>query len=121
MEAFRATLEELEEADLMLHVADASHPECLQQIQAVEGILAELGLQETPVLLLLNKVDALAPEQREAMQEAFPDALFISAATKEGLEALSARIVQRIDWSSNVSEPAPPIPLEENHDESFPS
>ena len=121
VEAFRATLEELEEADLMLHVADASHLECLQQIQAVEGILAELGLKETPVLLLLNKVDALAPEQREAMQEAFPDALFISAATKEGLEALSARIVQRIDWSSNVSEPAPPIPLEENHDESFPS
>ncbi|WP_245576353.1 GTPase HflX [Desulfovibrio cuneatus] len=121
VEAFRATLEELEEADLMLHVADASHPECLQQIQAVEGILAELGLQETPVLLLLNKVDALAQEQREVMQEAFPDALFISAATREGLEALSARIVQRIDWTRTVSEPALPTPLEENHDESFPS
>lgn len=121
VEAFRATLEELEEADLLLHVADASHPECLQQIQAVETILAELGLQETPVLLLLNKVDALNPEQREAMQEAFPEALFISAATREGLEVLSARIVQRIDWTRTVSAPETPIPLEENYDESFPS
>ena len=121
VEAFRATLEELEEADLMLHVADASHPECLQQIQAVETILAELGLQETPVLLLLNKVDALNSEQRDAMQEAFPEALFISAATREGLEALSARIVQRIDWTRTVSPIDPPTSLEESYDESFPS
>ena len=61
MDAFRATLEELEAADLLVHVADASHPDLLQQISAVETILAEMELDRVPRLLVSNKWDQLRP------------------------------------------------------------
>jgi GTP-binding protein HflX len=60
-QAFRATLEELDEADLLLHVVDAADPDCEQQIAAVERILTDLGLAETPRMLVMNKVDLLEP------------------------------------------------------------
>jgi GTPase len=59
--AFRATLEELRSADLLLHVVDVSHPHFEEQIAAVEGLLKELGLDETPVLTVFNKQDQVAP------------------------------------------------------------
>ena len=59
-QAFRATLEELREADLLLHLVDAADPDHEQQIAAVERILQDLGLGETPRLLVLNKIDLLA-------------------------------------------------------------
>ncbi|HEY2903145.1 MAG TPA: GTPase HflX, partial [Polyangia bacterium] len=59
--AFRATLEELDEADLLLHVVDAADPDNEQQIAAVERILTDLGLAETPRLLVMNKIDRLEP------------------------------------------------------------
>ena len=64
--AFRATLEELDDADLLLHVADLADPSCEEQIRAVEKLLGELGLAEKPVLRVLNKVDLLASDEREA-------------------------------------------------------
>ena len=103
VEAFRATLEELAEADILLHVADASHPELKSQIKAVESILSRLELEETPMLLVLNKVDKLSPEDRLAMQEAYPEAVLVSAATGEGLHNLAAILVNRIDWQSGAS------------------
>src|SRR3954454_9288495 len=62
--AFRATLEELDEADLLLHVVDAADPDREQQIAAVETILGDLGLGETPRLLVLNKIDLVPEEER---------------------------------------------------------
>jgi GTP-binding protein HflX len=62
--AFRATLEELDEADLLLHVVDAADPAHEQQIAAVETILADLGLAETPRILVMNKIDLLPAEER---------------------------------------------------------
>ena len=62
--AFRATLEELDEADLLLHVVDAGDPAREQQIAAVETILGDLGLGETPRLLVLNKIDLVPEEER---------------------------------------------------------
>ena len=62
--AFRATLEELDEADLLLHVVDAADPAHEQQIAAVEAILTELGLAETPRFLVMNKIDLLSPDER---------------------------------------------------------
>ena len=59
--AFRATLEELDEADLLLHVVDAADPARDQQTAAVETILADLGLAETPRILVMNKIDLLPP------------------------------------------------------------
>ncbi len=99
IEAFRATLEELEEADLLLHVADASHPELDMQLTAVDTILESLSLQDTSRLLVLNKSDRLDEPTREVLRQVHPDAVLVSGSTGEGLEKLSAAIVSRIDWT----------------------
>ncbi|MFQ9490847.1 MAG: hypothetical protein ACLR0N_07850 [Bilophila wadsworthia] len=88
-EAFQATLEELEAADLLLHVADASHPELDRQIAAVDGILADMELNEVPRVLILNKWDRLEDEMRDILRDRWPDALPISAETRDGLNVLS--------------------------------
>jgi GTP-binding protein HflX len=80
-QAFRATLEELDEADLLLHVVDAADPDREQQTAAVEAILADLGLAETPRLLVMNKID-LVPVEEQASRlrnEAGLPAVAISA------------------------------------------
>jgi GTP-binding protein HflX len=59
VEAFKATLEEVAEADILLHVIDASHPDIEQQVEAVKGILAELGLNQKRIISVLNKVDKI--------------------------------------------------------------
>jgi GTP-binding protein HflX len=76
--AFRATLEELDEADLLLHVVDASDPDRDQHIAAVERILADLGLGETPRLMVYNKADRIAPEER-ALLDSLPGTVAIAA------------------------------------------
>lgn len=87
-EAFRATLEELEAADMLLHVADASHPDVLLQISAVESILEDMELAHLPRRLILNKWDLLAVHARAELADAFPAALPLSAKTGEGCKAL---------------------------------
>lgn len=106
VEAFRATLEELEEADLLLHVADASHPELEQQLKAVDDILARLELHETPRLLVLNKTDALGddPDEesgltpRRILEERYPGAHCISAVSGDGLPELSKAIADAVGY-----------------------
>lgn len=105
IEAFRATLEELEEADLLLHVADASHPELDMQLLAVETILENLSLQDTPRLLVLNKSDLLDDAAKAALAAMHRNAVFVSAATGEGLAELSAAVVSRIDWPQQTALP----------------
>ena len=87
-DAFRATLEELEAADLLLHVADASHPDLLQQISAVETILTEMELDRMPRLMILNKWDQLEAPARAELADAFPHALTISAKKGDGCKTL---------------------------------
>jgi len=94
--AFRATLEELDDADLLLHVADAADPHLDAHVKAVEKILGDLGLQETPRLLVLNKVDRLRPGEGEAAAMA-RGGVAISAATRTGLPELLHRC-DRILW-----------------------
>lgn len=91
-EAFRATLEELEAADLLIHVADASHPERERQFEAVENVLADLDLHDIPRLVLLNKWDAVDAEARAVLLETWPDALPVSALTGEGLDRVSKAV-----------------------------
>ncbi|WP_241159599.1 GTPase HflX [Desulfovibrio sp. ZJ200] len=91
-DAFRATLEELDAADLLVHVADASHPDLLQQIAAVEAILAEMELNRVPRLLVLNKWDQLEAPARAELADAFPTALPVSAKSGEGLKSLLAQL-----------------------------
>ncbi len=95
-EAFQATLEELYCADLLLHVADASHEDLNQQIEAVETILLELGLAEKPRLLLLNKSDRLDSEARLVLKATYPNAIFISGKNAQGLNILMERLEQEL-------------------------
>jgi GTP-binding protein HflX len=94
--AFRATLEELHDADLLLHVVDAADPRMDDRAGAVEAILRDLGLADKPRLLVLNKIDRLAPGQGEALAH-LRDGVAVSAAEKRGLEELLRRC-DRILW-----------------------
>ncbi|HEY0779638.1 MAG TPA: GTPase HflX, partial [Gemmatirosa sp.] len=91
--SFRATLEETREADLLLHVIDASHPGWEEQRAVVEDVLADIGVRDTPVLYVFNKIDALDPDVVEAMRarEAHADApaVFVSAHAPDGLRPLA--------------------------------
>ena len=84
--AFRATLEELDEADVLLHVVDASNPDWPRQMQAVDATLLELHLEQKPRRIVFNKCDAVQSGQLPSL----PDALYVSASTGEGIEALKA-------------------------------
>jgi len=90
--SFRATLEETRDADLLLHVVDASHPLWEEQRMVVDQVLVELGLAEQPVLLVFNKIDLLPEEALLALQERVtalvPNAVFVSAAAEDGLAPL---------------------------------
>jgi GTP-binding protein HflX len=91
--AFRATLEEVIEADLIVHVRDISHPDSEAQAQDVADVLAGLGLADehrrTAMLTVWNKIDALPPEEREALAERAGEAgIAVSALTGDGIEAL---------------------------------
>ncbi|MBN2799345.1 MAG: GTPase HflX [Deltaproteobacteria bacterium] len=87
VQAFRATLEELDEANLMLHVMDASDIEREHHKASVEGVLKDLGLEETPVVLVWNKADRVAPEELEAILRTY-GGVAVSALTGEGTQAL---------------------------------
>jgi GTPase len=97
VDAFAATLEEALEADLILHVADASAPEeeLIEQLHAVDEVLAEIGAAERPRLLVLNKVDLLDDAGRRELSFRHPRAVQISAATGEGLDDLAEAIEAR--------------------------
>jgi GTP-binding protein HflX len=97
VEGFAATLEETLSADLVLHVADASAPDSRldDEIAAVEAVLHELGADELPVELVLNKVDAVDPLRRRRLRNRFPAALHVSALKGEGLDDLRAGISER--------------------------
>ena len=93
VEAFRSTLEEVARATLILHVADASSPNLVAQIEAVRGVLAEIGAGAVPEVLALNKADLLPPAERERLVGRFDaDAVAVSALTGEGLEQLLAHV-----------------------------
>ena len=97
VEGFAATLEETVDADLVLHVADASSTdERLEETTAaVDSVLAEIGAGELPVELVLNKIDAVDPLRRRRLANRYPGALQISARDGEGLEGLRERVAER--------------------------
>ncbi len=99
--AFRATLEELEEASLLLHVSDASHPNCRQQDAAVEGLLETLGIASTPRLHVWNKIDLLDADPRQRLPQGQSD-VPVSARTGEGLETLLERIDKSLEGETLV-------------------
>jgi len=92
VEAFKATLEEVVQADLLVHVVDISHPLAAEQIDAVNDVLLEIGAAEKPVLMVFNKLDRLAGGISPVMRDKYPHAVSISAKTGEGIEPLLAEI-----------------------------
>ena len=90
VDAFRATLEELESADLLLHVLDASDPHLDLKAKAVERITAQLELQHFPRLVVLNKTDLLSDEEVLALVRRY-DAVAVSAVRRKGLSELISR------------------------------
>jgi GTP-binding protein HflX len=92
VEAFKATLEEVVQADLLLHVVDISHAQAAEQIDAVNTVLMEIGAAEKPVLMVFNKVDQLAGSISPFMREKYPHAVSISAKTGEGIAPLLAEL-----------------------------
>jgi GTP-binding protein HflX len=94
VDAFGATLTETREADLLLHVVDASAPEedVVEMMRAVETVLGEIGADEAPRMLVLNKADALDDAARDDLRFRHPDGVLVSGLTGEGLEALGERI-----------------------------
>jgi GTP-binding protein HflX len=94
IDAFAATLEETRRADLLAHVLDASAPEerVVGMTRAVEQTLAEIGAEEGPRVLVLNKIDLLDDDAREELRLHHPEAVLVSAHTGEGLAELGARV-----------------------------
>ncbi len=92
--AFQATLEEITQASLLLHVVDATAPQKQEQVQTVLDVIKDLKADQLPMLMVANKVDRLPRFMREAMKKS--GALLISAKTKEGLSALLATVEEKI-------------------------
>jgi GTP-binding protein HflX len=103
--AFKATLEELNEADLLLHVIDASHPQMMEQKQAVDAILGDLGLSDKPIIEALNKVDLLANGIAPSFvsgKSAFPR-VACSALTGYGMDRLREVVQEKLTSATDHS------------------
>lgn len=96
VEAFRSTLEEVADADVILHVVDASHPDPEGQILAVREVIADLDARRIPEIIVLNKADAADPFILERMRQREPNHVIVSARTGEGIDELKQKIADTI-------------------------
>lgn len=103
VDAFQATLQEAVDADLLLHVVDASNEAFPEQMQQVQKVLAEIGAATIPQVLVFNKLDAIPPERRPQQLQDFYEVdgqllprIFVSAAALDGLDALRALLAERV-------------------------
>ena len=99
VDAFRATLEEVTEADALVHVVDLSHPTWENQIRSVMEILGEMPIAPGPILLVFNKLDKVGSDTLEKAKNEFPLALFISASDRLGLETLRQKLSLLVDFA----------------------
>ena len=97
IESFQATLEEARDADVLLHVLDASHPLAGEHAEAVEEVLKQLGLEAKPRLTVLNKADRVEDHGRLAsLERAYAPAVILSAKTGEGMERLAEALGRQL-------------------------
>jgi GTP-binding protein HflX len=94
--AFSATLEEVAEADLILHVIDSGSPDRERQMAAVRRVLEEVGAADVPMMAVYNKIDAITPDERRRLRDADPSAALISAMTGAGAGELLQMIASRL-------------------------
>jgi GTPase len=104
VEAFRSTLEEVAEADLLVHVVDGSAPDAAGQVEAVRGVLNEIGAGDVPELLVVNKGDIADPDLIDGLLGAHADAIVVSAVTGEGVEKLVDLVGQRLRALARIVE-----------------
>src|SRR5690242_12615628 len=98
VEAFRSTLDEVADADLVLHVVDGSHPDPEGQVRAVREVLAEVGADTVPELLVVNKTDTATEETLLRLKRLWPHAVFVSARSGAGLDEARAAVEDRLPW-----------------------
>jgi GTPase len=104
VEAFRSTLEEVGDSDVIVHVVDGSHPDPSSQLATVRDVIGEVGARDLPEIVAFNKSDLIDDDQRLLLRGLEPHAVFVSARTGEGIEELLARIAEVL--------PAPTVKLE---------
>jgi GTP-binding protein HflX len=92
IEAFRSTLEEVSDSDLILHVVDGSHPDPEGQIAAVREVFAEIGADKVPELIVINKADAADPMVLARLRQREPHSVVVSAKTGEGISGALALV-----------------------------
>jgi GTP-binding protein HflX len=96
VEAFRSTFEEIADADLIIHVVDASHPDPAGQIATVRNVIGEVGASDIPELVVFNKIDLADETQRMALRGMEPNSVEVSARTGEGIDDLLEVIAKRL-------------------------
>jgi GTP-binding protein HflX len=96
VEAFRSTLEEVSFADLVVHVVDGAHPDPEGQVSAVREVLAEVSADRIPELLVINKMDAADEETILRLKRTWPEAVFVSARSGQGIAELHEAIAERL-------------------------
>ena len=100
VDAFRSTLDEVREADLLLHVVDASHSQREAQMQAVREVLQEIDSAEKPAVIVMNKIDSVEADDLERLEKRFRGAVFVSGLTGSGADALMHRIAEEASRGS---------------------
>lgn len=103
VDSFRATLEEVTEAEALLHVVDLSHPAWQSHIRSVMSILGEMPVTPGPILVAFNKIDQVDSDTLALAQEEFPQGVFISASGRIGLETLRQKLAQLVHYALNPS------------------
>ncbi|KAI9135706.1 GTPase HflX [Acaryochloris sp. CCMEE 5410] len=99
MDAFRATLEEVTDADALLHVVDLSHPDWENHLRSVMDLLGTMPITPGPGLIAFNKMDQVSSEALALAQDQFPQAVFISAQERLGLNTLRHKLLELIDYA----------------------
>ena len=97
VEAFRSTLDQVQDADLLLHVVDASDADPEGQIAAVREVLRQIDAADLPETLIFNKTDLIDPGTRQRLANVYPDSVLVSALTGEGLDNLTSRLADYLD------------------------
>lgn len=116
--SFKATLEEARQADLLIHVADASNPAVMEQIEAVYSVLKELEIEEKDTLLVLNKVDQLSSSMAlEALRNRYPNAVTISAKSGAGLAGFAQAVSEAL--SSDFLDLEVEVPISDGRTTAF--
>ncbi|MDJ0625348.1 MAG: GTPase HflX [Candidatus Caenarcaniphilales bacterium] len=101
--AFKATLEEISEADLILTIIDASHPNRMEHLKTIEEIYVHLNVDRYPQLLVFNKIDLVSAQEKEFLKNSYPNGLYVSASEKQGLEVLVKEVDQILFESCQVT------------------